>query len=375
VVAAPIVTGHPIGLRSGILIIIVTVVLAALSKKFVEDPFLRGRPASGTRWKTFALAGAAMASVIVVSVGGMLAIDVRVAQAASEREQAVSGECFGAKALLAACSNPRAVPPDLDTAFASTDYADTTLADCGRGTTIGTIGDSFECSFGDLEADQVVVVIGDSHAGHWIPALQRIGDQQDWRLVSMVRSSCPFTDVTPSEQGIYLQQCEDWKKDVYKRVEELQPDLVFVASLSPNGYLAAGFDPGTPAEMEEGYETSLARLAQTSAVIVLKDTPFMGTNMPDCLGAVAGGGDSCNRDRAEALDQNTDPLWEAAARIENVARVDLSSVFCDASTCFAVTGGVSIYRDHHHLSASFSASLAPQLETALLDQGVSLSSR
>jgi hypothetical protein len=45
--------------------------------------------------------------------------------------------------------------------------------------------------------------------------------------------------------------------------------------------------------------------------------------------------------------------------------VDLSDYFCDASRCYAVIGGASVYYDFDHMSAQFGATLAPALLRSL----------
>ena len=117
------------------------------------------------------------------------------------------------------------MPSEIDTSFAATDYADTTLGDCGSGVTVGTVGDAVECSFGDESSDRLVVMVGDSHAGHWLPAVQSIAADEDWHVVTFFRSSCPFTTATPSASGVFQIGCEEWKGLVERRVESLAPDL------------------------------------------------------------------------------------------------------------------------------------------------------
>ena len=45
--------------------------------------------------------------------------------------------------------------------------------------------------------------------------------------------------------------------------------------------------------------------------------------------------------------------------------VDLTELFCDATTCFAVVGGVITHRDFTHITDEFSRSYAPYLAAKL----------
>ncbi len=52
-----------------------------------------------------------------------------------------------------------------------------------------------DCTAGDPASSQSVVLIGDSHAAQWQPALQRAVAARGWRLVLRTLSACPATDV------------------------------------------------------------------------------------------------------------------------------------------------------------------------------------
>ena len=48
-----------------------------------------------------------------------------------------------------------------------------------------------DCVFGDVTANATVVLFGDSHAAQWFPAMDRLGKERHWKLVSMTKSACP----------------------------------------------------------------------------------------------------------------------------------------------------------------------------------------
>ena len=51
------------------------------------------------------------------------------------------------------------------------------------------------CIFGDVTASTTVVLMGDSHAEHWLPAMDRIGRERHWKVYAMVKPACPVADV------------------------------------------------------------------------------------------------------------------------------------------------------------------------------------
>jgi hypothetical protein len=62
-----------------------------------------------------------------------------------------------------------------------------------------------------------------------------------------------------------------------------------------------------------------------------------------------------------------DPLVEAAreAGSERVSMVDLNDHLCDGDVCLPVVGGVTVYSDASHMTATFAATLAPYREPSL----------
>ena len=62
-----------------------------------------------------------------------------------------------------------------------------------------------------------------------------------------------------------------------------------------------------------------------------------------------------------------DPAAVAAARFEadRAAVADLTRLICDARLCYPVVGGALVYKDEHHLTAVYAATLAPYLQRAV----------
>ncbi|WP_460915618.1 SGNH hydrolase domain-containing protein [Plantactinospora veratri] len=54
-----------------------------------------------------------------------------------------------------------------------------------------------------------------------------------------------------------------------------------------------------------------------------------------------------------------------AGRPPRVGLIDLTPAICPGRRCAPVIGGVLVYRDNQHLTASYAATLAPRLRSAL----------
>ena len=103
-----------------------------------------------------------------------------------------------------------------------------------------------------------------------------------------------------------------------------------------------------------------------TSVVILRDTPFPGFDVPTCLSKAAWRGEkgesTCSFDRRQALNANVFELErEAAQGLGYVSVVDLSDALCAAATCAPVLRGDLAYRDDHHLTVGASSELAATL--------------
>ncbi|MBA3495912.1 MAG: acyltransferase, partial [Gemmatimonadales bacterium] len=85
-----------------------------------------------------------------------------------------------------------------------------------------------ECVFGDSLSTTVVVLLGDSHAAHWFPAVQRMAEERRWRLVAILKPGCPPADVPVYDllAGRQTENCRDWRRYAIARVATIRPTAV-----------------------------------------------------------------------------------------------------------------------------------------------------
>ena len=70
------------------------------------------------------------------------------------------------------------------------------------------------------------MLIGDSHAVHWFPAVYAVAKERGWHLVTMTKSACPFADVPTYRYKVRDTACEAWRVKAFAKVKRLHPDLV-----------------------------------------------------------------------------------------------------------------------------------------------------
>jgi peptidoglycan/LPS O-acetylase OafA/YrhL len=235
--------------------------------------------------------------------------------------------------------------------------------------------DSPECVYGDKNGARTVVLFGDSHAAQWFPALERIAQEKHWRLISLTKSACPSVWATPfrAELGRKYEECDRWRQSVVDRITRERPALVVLANAAQHvdgastiggTKVSQGIDP---AEWERGMRATLTKLEPSGApVVILRDTPLPGFDVPRCLSQAAWRGKdvvtSCSFDRGPAMNSHVAEVERRAAKEAGHATViDLSDLVCAGPTCEPLLKGRVVYRDSHHLTVGISANLAPAL--------------
>jgi peptidoglycan/LPS O-acetylase OafA/YrhL len=216
------------------------------------------------------------------------------------------------------------------------------------------------CFYGPKDATLTVALVGDSHAAHWFPALEGLANERGWRLVPFTKYSCTFVDLRIYSAWLKREytECEAWRTNVVKALRELKPDLVVVTSHRWFPTIVAGDDDAT----RQG--EAMARLIRQlpGRIVLLADTPISRYDVPACLSRNLKDIRRCASDRAYALGAKPHARERVAARLTGAALVDLSDVICPGKgKCPAVVDGMIVYRDDHHLTATFAASLAPIL--------------
>jgi hypothetical protein len=253
---------------------------------------------------------------------------------------------------------PRNLTPSLGKARDDTDP----LRDDGCGLSLAGSRPP-DCVYGDVHGDFTVALVGDSHAAHWFPAVDVVARRNGWRLVPFTKFSCVFVDMriwSPLLKREY-RECEAWREHVLDRLAELRPDLVIIASDQELPVVSA--DDDDPERQGQAVARLIERIPGAVAIIV--DTPRSDHDVPACLARHRDAIERCTTSRAAAFG----PLYRRreveAARLTGATVVDLSDAVCPGDPCPPIIGTMLVYRDHHHVTATFAASLADDLEAAL----------
>lgn len=214
------------------------------------------------------------------------------------------------------------------------------------------------CTFGDRTGSHTLVVLGDSHAAMWLPALDAMGQRTGWKVIDFNKVSCPAADVLVhlDQQNRPYTECQTWHNWVINEINTIKPDI-FVAT-SETGFKVVG--PGTlGAGLVKTLESVDARYK-----VVLGDIAYLQQDGPDCLAAHPSDVQACSTPEPAALNTAGRAMEMGAAKAAGAAYIDVVPWMC-SSVCTAVVGNMVVNQDDQHITRTYSAFLSGAVQAAL----------
>jgi len=315
--------GRPLRIRERLFCILLTVVLAHLTSKFIEQP-IRHKKIAGKKVYLFFVA-----TTITSLVAGLII------SATSSSMISVKGTNYKFN-LIDVMEKPAVYGDDCHVNYGETK--------------------SGYCTYGDKKSDRTLVLYGDSHAAQWFPALEQIALERGYKLISLTKSACPAVDAPREDQGAFKNvHCEKWRQNSIARIKSIRPDAVITSSFqyftTPSGF------PSKSRWWDDGQRRLLSELRGSSNhLIYISDTPRPLRDIPNCLASR----DSHSCDSTEKTRN---------VIINGFEEIDPTPWLC-TSYCPAIKDGYVVYRDASHISVAASLALKPELEKALLAKGL-----
>ena len=344
VVLFPFVSGTALTMLDRLAIVVISVVLAWLTKKLIEDPARLGRFGLKTRRATYSFAVAGMLVILAgTGVGTWVIADQ---QRELDRIAATTAQCLGASAQL---NGDTEICADFD---ATEDRLFPTLS-ARSGDTEGQykcyvnaegLG-YIECTQGDQGSDTRIAITGDSHAASLVPGLVAAAKEQGWAVDVLVGNGCQLTS---PKCGV---------RDTFDdKLLNGDYDLVLVTGKRAN-------QPEQQVIVDE-----FNRLADAGVrVVPIIDVPIFAETTDACViqsDGTTATTPECSTPRDEAL--AIGDTYESAADELGLPSIDLTDIFCGAEICPAVIGHSIVYRDTaSHITATFSRSLKTALSESI----------
>ncbi|KRC65961.1 hypothetical protein ASE12_15065 [Aeromicrobium sp. Root236] len=355
--------------RWAVLLMIASIVPSWLCHRYIENPVRFGTFFKPTG-RALALGAALTAAGVLVSIGLS-------ASAESGLHEATVAQAPGAAALtdpgnkdvvwsdLTHVDRMRPLPVDAgnDRPPLYTEEPDCQVRD--------GISEPKLCEFGDTSSNKVVAIVGDSKMVQWETALNDLGKREGWKVVTITKSACPFTDTMVTTGGKLWSDCRAWGKAALKKILELKPDLV----LTSHGRAAAipvGGSVSTRPTIE-AMADGMARYWKTITdagipLIAMLDNPNpTGGPVYECVAQNLDHLDRCAFDKAKGISGSGAPTALAAMKqVPAVKTLDMRDLVCpDKDRCAPIIGNVLVYRQGSHITRSYIDSMEPQLAERL----------
>jgi peptidoglycan/LPS O-acetylase OafA/YrhL len=334
--------GHSLWRDLGL--VLVGLVLSAATYCFVEQPVREKKP-----WP-FALRGQAIAAgLLILLLGGVLSSALWIsANAASHHDEFLA-------ALKEAKSKTTPILPKC------TNFQHP----------FGSLAPMEECIIGNA-GHKLLVLWGDSHAYHLIPALVQQTTLRGMRLLPRTMGGCKPYILSPNdvkESGInrlYEADCVRFNNEVHSSLAELKNSTHPVVMLAARWVV-----PSVWERSGQNWSKELAGLvgelrATGLDVVMAADVPEFAKSVPQCLARLnedlcSRGRDEVDRERAVALSN----LRRIAEQFDHVVLWDPIDELCTQSRCKVIQGSTVLYSDEQHLSELGALRLSRSIGQAL----------
>ena len=316
--------GRPLRFYERFLCILLTIVLAHYTSKYVEEPLRHKNFAPRTIYK-----GAAITTAASLVAGVLISFT-------SSSIITTKGEVSYQFDLVQVMEKPAV-------------YGDGCHVNYGE-------TKSGYCTYGDKESSSTIVLYGDSHAAQWFPTLEKMATERGFKLVSLTKSACPAVDAKRPDQGAFkMVHCTKWRENSIKRIAEIQPLAVITSSFQY--FTPANSSISRAQWWNEGQRKLLKGLrGSTNNLIYISDTPRPLRDIPNCLASR----DSKVCDSTERSKVSVIPGFDV---------INPNPWLC-SSYCPAIVEGTVAYRDASHISVDMALKLLPKLEAALIAKGL-----
>ena len=356
--------GHDLSPPAKLLLLLGAFLLSVFTYAVFENPSRRARWSS--QRKPLVLWPASVAAVMLVAAWGINAINVETTRFAdagapqypgyvatgqkgdagqdpSQQAALLLGSPSTGGALPAVVASVRnggaripgaLIPPVSTLLHAEYRYPDGCTT--SEGQTSGPV-----CRLGVASSPRSIVVVGDSHAQMWLPAILGIAHDRRWAVLPLTKSGC----TPPKWMGSQATgECSGWYRWALHEVTLLHPTVTLI-----------GADPGSLGV------TAMMALAQAAKrvsgrVILIDDPPGQSQQPVDCLLSSGATMASCSyipsQDRV-SLSQEI----ASAAHVTGVGLIATWGWFCYQNVCPMVIGHTIAYLDRGHVTAAYAAEL------------------
>jgi peptidoglycan/LPS O-acetylase OafA/YrhL len=353
--------GHELSVPVKLGLLVGAFLLSCASYALVENPIRRGMRSRTATGIVVAICAAAILSTSAVSLGAIdreqQRFEAPVAGAPIARgglagsESSARGSVLPAVVSAVAAARRGApipaglVPPIGQLRNVPPQYA---VPDGCIGQNLRTGTTSRICRIGDRSSRRLIVLLGDSHANMWLPAVLEMARRDHWAVIPLVRLGCTPGWWIRNDRSASCRRWYDW---ALRQIRQLRPRVTLLGG-------SIGDRPSTSVRAATAGVIAAARaLEPLGPVVVIGDPEALDQDPIDCL---------LSRRASMARCTTTWPRASLAAynQVDRTTRqlgvgfLRTRGFVCYQRQCPAVVGRMIAWRDANHLSAVYSAELA-----------------
>ena len=316
--------GRPLMVNERIACIALTVLLADLTNRFLEDP-IRHTKISPKKIYARALSTTAISLVLAILISNSASTSIQIKGASPMKFDLTQ---VLAKPLI---------------------YSDGCHVNYGK-------DKSGTCTYAGTTSTTTIVLFGDSHAAQWFPVLEKIAINNHVKLISLTKSSCPAVDIPqPDRGGFNNLECKKWRENSIARIKTIHPLAVVISSYAY--YTPRDSSVNQATWWRDGQQSLINSLGQfTQHLIYISDTPKPLRDIPSCLSA--GIASACDATAKSTL-----------TLLSGFQIIDPTPWLC-TTICPAIVDSIVAYRDASHISVAMALHVAPELEAAFKAKGL-----
>lgn len=190
-----------------------------------------------------------------------------------------------------------------------------------------------------------VAIWGDSHALAWEPFAAALARREGVAEVSYTRDGCqPALGFGSGSSYLAIKRCQEFNRLVFNSLQNIH--VLIISALWPK--------PNHAPDFYTKFQATIAQLIpRIPQIILLGPTPYLRGSVPDCM---------ADRDLPACAISYKDywvqsqPVRERlkllAHQYGNVRYIELGRFFCNSQICPAMKNGYGLYWDTNHVSTS-----------------------
>jgi peptidoglycan/LPS O-acetylase OafA/YrhL len=205
------------------------------------------------------------------------------------------------------------------------------------------------CTFGNAKSTKSIVMLGDNQIKNWLPAINKIGTVNSYKIVVLNNNLCNNTS-----DDAKATECQNWKNASINTIKLLNPEVIILAD-SIN-------EVAIPKDKNKNYIDELKIIAKKVIRILPITTPTQ--DIPNCIKTNQDLISKCNfnyNNFGSNLKQTNDD------KSQEIATIDPNDLICLKESCPATIDDIVVYNKKGNVSNDYSNYISEYLSPKIIN--------